>query len=327
MPFVSVVVPFYNAKIFLPNLLDSLLNQTYPKEKYEILLVDDCSTDDSPKTVTEIIKKQTKNPNNIKLIRTDKRGGAAEARNIGIKNSKGEIIAFTDADAIPEAEWIQKLVQGFIDKIVGGVAGEITTDFERMLYPWRISPAGAAGFPTCNVAYRRNVLVECNLFDEGFRYPWREDADLGYRVLDKGFKIAQINDAVVYHPAKQNTIRSLLRYAKYFSEDVLLFKKHPLRSRSLLQVLVSRLTLNGLIVASNAVLFIALLMILNPLNALITFSLYSMFGSLIYSLIRPYTKCKNLRDKIVGLVAFEIYTLMIVVGHVMGSVRFKKLFL
>jgi glycosyltransferase involved in cell wall biosynthesis len=125
-----VVVPFFNSKKTLPSLLDSLLSQTYPKEKYEIILVNDGSTDDSVKQIEEVQSFTVVPP--IKLLHNRQKKGPANARNKGIIESGGEIIALTDSDTIPDINWLTNLINPFLNHLdnsnVGGVRGETLTD-------------------------------------------------------------------------------------------------------------------------------------------------------------------------------------------------------
>jgi teichuronic acid biosynthesis glycosyltransferase TuaG len=91
-PLVSIVVPVYNAARFMDDTIQTVLNQTY--QNWELLLVDDCSSDDSVK----IIKKYEKKDKRIKFFKLSENSGAAIARNTGIDNAKGRYIAFLDAD-------------------------------------------------------------------------------------------------------------------------------------------------------------------------------------------------------------------------------------
>jgi len=100
-PLVSIVVPVYNAARFMDDTIQSVLNQTY--QNWELLLVDDCSSDDS----VQIIKKYQKKDERIKLFELSKNSGAAIARNTGIDNSKGRYLAFLDADDL----WIKNKLE------------------------------------------------------------------------------------------------------------------------------------------------------------------------------------------------------------------------
>lgn len=91
---VSIITPVYNAERFINNTIDSVINQEH--KNWEMILVDDCSTDNSEKIIREYIKKD----NRIKYIKLEKNSGAAISRNIAIKNAQGRYIAFLDSDDI-----------------------------------------------------------------------------------------------------------------------------------------------------------------------------------------------------------------------------------
>ena len=113
-PFLSVIVPTYNRKDKIGDCLDSLINQDYPN--FETIVVDDGSTDDTSKIVSNYP---------VKLIKNEKNLGLWEARNIGIENSKGEIIAFLDDDALAERDWLKKLVECMNSPEIAVVTGPI----------------------------------------------------------------------------------------------------------------------------------------------------------------------------------------------------------
>jgi glycosyltransferase involved in cell wall biosynthesis len=228
-PFVSVVVPFYNAKNTIISLLFSLLNQSYSPEKFEILLVDDGSEDDA---VAELNKRLSgiKSPS-VRILHNKRKKGPANARNKGILESKGDIVAFTDADTIPDVNWLKNLVAGFDSKNVVGVRGETTTD-GYALFPVRIAPLDMKnGYKTCNMAYRKDALVRIGLFDENFRHPFGEDGDLAHRLLDSDLIIADMPTAKVLHPIKKRTLRQTIGDAMLRRYDVLFFRKHPKEAR------------------------------------------------------------------------------------------------
>lgn len=117
LPFVSIVVIAYNEEKSIEFTLKSLLNQNYPKNKYEIIVVDDCSKD---KTV-EIAKEFP-----IKLIKHKKNLGRSQARNTGLKYAKGEIYVSFDGDCIAEKSWLKELTKLYANKTeVLGSGGKI----------------------------------------------------------------------------------------------------------------------------------------------------------------------------------------------------------
>jgi len=101
---ISVIIPIYNSEKTLTDCLTSVLNQTY--ENYEVIAVDNSSTDSSKEIIKQFMKKNKK----IKYFFEEKKGRGA-ARNCGIKNSTGEIIVMTDSDCIVPENWIEKLTK------------------------------------------------------------------------------------------------------------------------------------------------------------------------------------------------------------------------
>ena len=109
-PMVSVVIPTYNRKDMLKECLESLFNQTYPKERYEIIVVNDGSTDGTEEVLNEYAKKA---PCAFKWF-TQQNKGPCVARNLGVKNARGEIICFIDDDCVAEKKWIENLILSLI---------------------------------------------------------------------------------------------------------------------------------------------------------------------------------------------------------------------
>lgn len=117
-PLVSVITPMYNGEKYLAEMIDSVINQTY--DNWELVIVDDCSTDDSCKIVQEYIKRD----NRIKLIKQKKNAGPAEARRVSIRNAKGKYIAFLDCDDIWMPEKLEKQI-GYMES--NGIAVTCTS--------------------------------------------------------------------------------------------------------------------------------------------------------------------------------------------------------
>lgn len=91
-PLITVVMPNYNGNRFVEQAIDSVLNQTYPN--LELLVVDDCSKDDS----LQLIQQKAQSDDRIRVIALEHNAGVANARNVGIKEAKGEFIALLDND-------------------------------------------------------------------------------------------------------------------------------------------------------------------------------------------------------------------------------------
>ncbi|RKY43532.1 MAG: hypothetical protein DRP88_09160, partial [Candidatus Neomarinimicrobiota bacterium] len=100
-PFLSVIVPAYNSQHSIEECLQSLINQNYPKDRYEIIVVNDGSTD----RTADILQKYNRSKL-IRVIHHDKNRGLAAARNTGIKNSNGDILVFIDSDMIADKNFL-----------------------------------------------------------------------------------------------------------------------------------------------------------------------------------------------------------------------------
>jgi GT2 family glycosyltransferase len=234
-PLVSIIVPVYNGASVVSACIESLLGQNYPQDKFEILIVDNNSNDNTK----SIIKRYP-----VKYIFEEKRGPAA-ARNRGIKESKGEFIAFTDADCLADKTWLTNLMNGFDKDYIVGCAGDIavyphgkTWVEETFIASYNAQPLGgiyrynflteykilpyAAG---CNVVYRKKLLEEIGLFDESLF--WSEDLDMAWRVILTGHHLRYIPDALVYHRCRNNLARYYLRIFRSRYGLFCYFKKYP----------------------------------------------------------------------------------------------------
>ncbi len=200
---VSVIVATYNRKDKLPRCLYALENQDYPVKDYEILVVDNGSTDGT----YEFLENRKRGIRNLRVSRQYKRGPAA-ARNMGIKNAKGEIIFFTDDDVIVPRNWIKALLVvfskhkdvaaagGYIEASDEVLRSNILAKYESYMsrttysrpHSQYIGGFETPGISTCNAAYRKSVLDEAGGFDENFPVPAGEDSDLKLRVSLMGYK-------------------------------------------------------------------------------------------------------------------------------------------
>ena len=112
-PLVSIITPVYNAERFLSDTIKSVQNQTY--KNWEILLIDDCSKDNS----AQIIKEFQKYDNRIKYIKLKKNSGASVSRNEGIRNAKGRFIAFVDSDDVWKSEKLEIQIKYMLKENLG----------------------------------------------------------------------------------------------------------------------------------------------------------------------------------------------------------------
>ena len=164
---ISIVIPSYNSSNTIIRCIDSLLNQN-TKEKYDITIVDS-SKDGTDKILGKYSQK-------VSLIHKDKKYFAGEARNIGVNNTNGDIIAFIDSDCVADRQWVENIANTFNTKTgikaVGGSvqpfpATSAISHSEYLLEFSQFFPNSPAKWihtmPHCNVAYRREIFKVCRL--------------------------------------------------------------------------------------------------------------------------------------------------------------------
>ena len=199
LPKVSVIVPVYNAERTIAECIDSLLKLNYPKENLELILVNNASTDRTADVLNHYGRE-------IEILYEEKRGPAA-ARNKGLLNARGDVVAFTDSDCTVDKDWLQNIVFPLQDESVGIVGGKILAkrpcnrieefgeqihDHDRAIN--EVKPPYAI---TMNWASRLSVIKEVGLFNEGFIRS--EDVDLSRRIFQAGHRFVYEPEAVVYH--------------------------------------------------------------------------------------------------------------------------------
>jgi GT2 family glycosyltransferase len=216
IPFVSVVIPTYNRACFLPNCLASLCSQTYPSDRYEIILVDDGSTDGTAETAKEILCAW---PGRFQVI-CKANGGPASARNAGIWASEAEVITFTDADCVVDTDWLEQMVGVLCTSDAAGVGGPLANISPRGWVPHylnataffrhRIRRGQVDYLLTANAAFRRSALLAVNGFSERDG-AWGEDADLSFRLTQAGYKLLLAEHGIVTHYGTPLSVGSLTK--------------------------------------------------------------------------------------------------------------------
>jgi glycosyltransferase involved in cell wall biosynthesis len=228
LPFVSIVVAARNAERTLQGCLNSLLRADYDPARREILVVDNASTD----ATASIARRHP-----VRYLREPVRGASA-ARNRGIEASRGEIVAFTDADCVVTTGWLRALVRGFEEPEVWAVAGEIvayppSTPAERYTAMrkgrWQESALSLSRpfAVTSNVAFRRETFDRLGLFDPALLKG--QDKDFGWRFFGAGdLRLAYRPDALVLHRHRSTAWSLFTQHAGWGYGAALLHRKHGL---------------------------------------------------------------------------------------------------
>ena len=125
---ISVIIPVFNDPVRITKALDALISQTYPRDYYEVIITDNGSTDSTPKVIREYV---TEYPNMVQMLEEKNIRSSYAARNKGIDAARGEILAFTDSDCIPQSDWIDAGVKALDDQSVSCGGGGINFFFKE----------------------------------------------------------------------------------------------------------------------------------------------------------------------------------------------------
>lgn len=184
-PFISVVIPAYNEEKYLSRCLKALQRQIYPKEKFDVIVVNNNSTD----RTAEIAKSF-----GVQVI-LEKQQGHVFSLNRGLKAAKGEILAITDSDTIVSPNWLMKLAKTFNDPKIVGVTGSLKLDlqseslnsFLKKLYETFLRINFAFNRPHTagpNMAIRKSAFKKLKAVDT--RYEISGDVEIGMRLRKHG---------------------------------------------------------------------------------------------------------------------------------------------
>lgn len=201
-PFVSVVVPVYNDEGRIATCVEALLAQTYPRDRYEVIVVDNGSTDGSYAAVK---------PYPVKLLSETQTQGSFAARNLGLREARGTIFAFTDSDCTPSPQWLAEGVAAIKDgaDLVGGhvrfvfssrpSGAEICDSVANMQMERNIRERGVA--KTANLFATEAVLRGIGPFPHDLRSGG--DVIWTRRATSAGFKLVYSPTAEVAHPTRR----------------------------------------------------------------------------------------------------------------------------
>jgi glycosyltransferase involved in cell wall biosynthesis len=218
MPFVSVVIPAYNCASTLERCLASVCAQTYPRPRYDIVVVDDGSTDDTADVARSLARGWR---GRLTLIRKAN-GGPGSARDAGIAATGDDVdvIAFIDADCAAESNWLECLVERLVASGAAGTGGPL---LNVAASGWVSSYLQAANFyrhrvrngkvdylVTANVAFRRSDLLAVGGFSR-LESVWGEDADLSFRFIQSGRTLLLASEGSVVHYGSPTSVRQFIR--------------------------------------------------------------------------------------------------------------------
>lgn len=210
-PFISVIIPVHNGEKFLPGCLDALAANTY--RNYELIVVDDCSTDDSARISSR---------RGAIVLTMSRQSGPGGARNLAAQKAAGKILLFVDADVVVKPDTLERVATNFINHPgVAAVFGSYDDEpaeknfisqyknlFHRFVH--QHARAEAETFWAGCGAIRRDVFLAMDGFDaERYPRPAIEDIELGYRMRRQGHRILLDKQLQAKH-LKRWTLKSML---------------------------------------------------------------------------------------------------------------------
>jgi len=216
----SVIVPTYERPELLAACLSALAGQVYPREQYEVIVVDDGSAFDVDDVRARLEAPFTK----FQLIKQTNAGPAA-ARNTGAAVARHAFLAFIDDDCAPHPDWLHKLsdvLRGNPNALVGGrscnpsdnlYAAASQTIMDVVYAHFNRNYQRAVFFPSHNMAISRKRFLEVGGFDPSFR--WSEDRDLCDRVAARGWQLVAAPDAIVDHGHVSGLIEFFKQHFEY----------------------------------------------------------------------------------------------------------------
>lgn len=248
---ISLVVPTYNRAALLKKCLESIEQQLIDKDCFEVVIVNDGSTDETEEIVRSIINK---NLIDCKCL-FQANSGVSVARNRGICEAVGDVIAFTDDDCIVPKNWVESMMRCWAatGDDVAGIGGPLNTvtdnpnlfisQYLAYIDEFNHVPVVKAGFirpvhvskivgnevipylRTSNASFRKSCLLEVGGFATVFRRPGGEDPDLCYRLLAKGYRFQFEPSLVVDHNSRESMTAYFNSLGNYVRGDLIKSRK------------------------------------------------------------------------------------------------------
>ncbi len=232
-PRYSVIIPAYQAEGTIGTCVQALNEQTVPRAQYEIIVVDDGSSDR-----TAAVARQA----GADRVLTIPHGGPSAARNAGVRAAQGEIVLFTDADCEPWPDWVEQMTAPFADPDVMGAKGVYRTRQRALIarlvqleYEYRYERMARLPsidfIDTYAAAYRRELFLGYSGFPPDVPIPSVEDIDFSFRLAQAGHRLVFVPDARVWHTHPSDLRAYLVRKARYGFWRGLLYLRHPEKRR------------------------------------------------------------------------------------------------
>ena len=232
MKLISVVIAAFNEEENLPKCLDALVSQNFPKDKYEIIVVDNNSVDKTAEIALSY---------GAEVVKEEKQGNTYAVKK-GMDSVSGEIIAMVDADTIVEKNWLSDIAKTFEDENVAGLTGmgyirsgnKLLDVFEQKFYEYFLKINFLIGKPHItgfNLAVRKSAYDKIGGLDA--RFTMSPDIDLGLRLKTQGKVVFDKNIKVVtsFRRWQQKPFDAFITYAKGYLWTVWFRKPPPVKQK------------------------------------------------------------------------------------------------
>ena len=214
-PFVSVVIPTCDREELLKKCLFSLFQQTYPKERYEIIVADDSTTDKTKRFVDSLSVSSPR----VTYVKSGGKSGTTHTMNVGVREARGEIIFFISDDCTADREWINEIIKIYEKHPeIDGAGGRIYSDptqpknfIIKYMEALKIIPftqliiSDKMPFLGGITAYRKKIISDLGGFDENIKFVG-DDYNFYKSFRERGYKFAYVPTAIVYHHQRENVI-------------------------------------------------------------------------------------------------------------------------
>ncbi len=301
LPTVSVVIPVRDQPGDLGECLLSLENLDYPRDRFEVIVVDD----GSKKEVSSIITSS-----DIRVIRHEESQGPASCRNIGAESASGDVLAFLDADCMSGENWLKEIIPFFQVAGVGAVGGYVAGHYKDSLLDkyeevssslnmgnrLLIEGKTEAGFyvPTANMLVTREAFTAAGGFKAGMYVG--EDVDFCWRLRNLGYSLLYVPSGSVAHKHRNKLGRMLQRRSDYGTSEAVLYRTHRDKRKSFSISIFSGLSFLALAIAIllvNAWPIVPILVlfgvdVFRRYTTLFKFDIELPFAKVIYAILRSY---------------------------------------
>jgi len=265
---VSIIIPAYNAEQTIAECLYAAINLRWSGD-LEVIVINDGSSDKTAEIASSFPR--------VRLINVPN-GGAPRATNIGIRAARHDILVSLDADAILEKDWLNRIIPTFDEPDVAAVGGYALTGNKSLVgklmgYDVELrldrTPNYTDHLYTMNTAYRRQILLEIGMFDEGLKIAY--DVDISRRLIARGYRLVLRKDAKCTHYWRDDVkgyLKQQYNYAYYRLEITRKFKRSYDQVAGIDMILQVPLTAAVLLAATLGSLaspFMPLLLIILPL--------------------------------------------------------------